>query len=408
MAKTNLRDIIGSDYTKLGFFREVQEKMAELRTYNIELEEKKQEIQDILNGIMDVLAVISPDYHIIYVNKVFHDYFDIVRPQGLYCYDVFRGRDEPCPECPLRMALKTGKPERTSYIDPRNDRTTHFEMVASPMFDDKGRVRTVLVSKRDVTLEKEYQAKYYQAEKMATIGLLSAGVAHEINNPLAAISGFSEALKRRIPLLATLIGNGTDAAILQDFEEYTSIIVEECNRCRDIVSNLLSFSSQKSCKFSQMDLNSLVTDSLKILHHQIKQHPGIALVQELHPEPVKIQRAQGELKQVLLNLVLNAMDAMDSQGTITIRTCLDNGDHAALIVEDTGQGIPPANLNKLFIPFFTTKTKGHSIGIGLSICYNIIKNHDGEIHVCSEVGKGSIFRVMLPMDLHGKTQGHET
>ena len=97
MAKTNLRDIIGSDYTKLGFFREVQEKMAELRTYNIELEEKKQEIQDILNGIMDVLAVISPDYHIIYVNKVFHDYFDIVRPQGLYCYDVFRGRDEPCP-----------------------------------------------------------------------------------------------------------------------------------------------------------------------------------------------------------------------------------------------------------------------------------------------------------------------
>ena len=102
------------------------------------------------------------------------------------------------------------------------------------------------------------------------------------------------------------------------------------------------------------------------------------------------------------------MDAVDSEGVITIRTCLDNGDHAALIVEDTGQGISPENLNKLFIPFFTTKTKGHSIGIGLSICYNIIKNHGGEIHVCSEMGKGSIFRVMLPMELHGTTQGHET
>ncbi len=101
MARTTLSDIIGPEYTKLGFFREVQEKMGELRTYNRELEEKKQEIQDILNGIMDLLAVISPDYRIVYVNKIFHDYFEITRPQGEFCYDVFRGRTEPCPICPL-------------------------------------------------------------------------------------------------------------------------------------------------------------------------------------------------------------------------------------------------------------------------------------------------------------------
>jgi signal transduction histidine kinase len=396
MHKTQLTDIVGPEYTKLGFFREVQEKMAELETYNAELERKKQEIQDILNGIMDVLAVVSCDYRIVYVNKVFMDYFDIPGPEGMLCHEVFRGRSSPCPVCPLRSALLTGRPDRASYIDPRTDRNLHFEVVASPMFDAKGKVRNVLVSKRDVTMEKEYQAKYYQAEKMATIGLLAAGVAHEINNPLAAISGFSEALKRRLPFLSTLLDKEADQALLEDFTEYTSIILEECNRCRDIVGNLLSFSSQKTGKFSTIDLNSLITDSIKILHHQIKLRPGISLILDLHPEPVTIQGTQGELKQVLLNLVLNAMDAIESDGTITIRTNLERPGFAAFIVEDTGQGIAPETLNKLFIPFFTTKTQGHSIGIGLSICYNIIKIHGGEIHVCSEQGSGSAFRVMLP------------
>lgn len=396
MGKTKLSDIVGPEYTKLGFFREVQEKMGELETYNAELERKKQEIQDILNGIMDLLAVVSPDYRIVYVNRVFYDYFDIGRPEGLRCYHVFRGRPGPCLNCPLRTALQTGKPDHVSFIDTRPDRSLHFEVVASPMFDARGRVRNVLVSMRDVTREKEYQAKYYQAEKMATIGLLAAGVAHEINNPLAAISGFSEALKRRIPHLATLLGDTADQTILEDFTDYTTTILEECNRCRDIVGNLLSFSSQKSTKFNTIDLNALVMDTLKILHHQIKLHPGITLVQELHPFPVSIQGAQGELKQVLLNLVLNAMDAIEAHGVITIRTKLDQPGHASLIVEDTGQGIASDKLDKLFIPFFTTKTKGHSIGIGLSICYNIIRHHGGEIHVCSEVGKGSVFRVMLP------------
>jgi signal transduction histidine kinase len=399
MHKTQLTDIVGPEYTKLGFFREVQEKMAELETYNAELERKKQEIQDILNGIMDVLAVVSCDYRIVYVNKVFTDYFDIPSPEGMLCHEVFRGMPTPCAVCPLRTALHTGRPDRTSYIDPRSDRNLHFEVVASPMFDDKGNVRNVLVSKRDVTMEKEYQAKYYQAEKMATIGLLAAGVAHEINNPLAAISGFSEALKRRLPFLSTLLDKNADQDILEDFTDYTSIILEECNRCRDIVGNLLSFSSQKTGKFSTIDLNTLITDSIKILHHQIKLRPGINLTLDLAPDPVTIQGAQGELKQVLLNLVLNAMDAIESEGTITIRTNSETPGHAALIVEDTGQGVAPETLNKLFVPFFTTKTKGHSIGIGLSICYNIIKMHGGEIHVCSEQGKGSAFRVMLPAGL---------
>lgn len=399
---TKLSDIIGPEYTKLGFFREVQEKMGELETNNAELELKKQEIQDILNGIQDILAVVSPDYRILYTNGVFHRYFRVLNPEGLPCYKVFRNRLGPCLNCPLRTALKTSKQERTSRIDARFDRVMHFEVSASPIFDDKGRVRNILIVKRDVTLEKEYQVKYHQAEKMATIGLLAAGVAHEINNPLTAISGFSEALKRRLPGLRLMAQQSADQGMLDDFSEYVSIILEECNRCRDIVGSLLSFSSKKSTKLDALDLNVLVGDTLRILQHQIKLRPGITLIQHLHPEPIMIQGAQGELKQVLLNLVLNAMDAIETQGSITISTRQEA--QALLIVEDTGQGMGSDVLEKLFVPFFTTKTKGHSIGIGLSICYNVVQNHGGEIRVCSEPGKGSIFRVSLP--IFHPTGGH--
>jgi len=391
----SLMDIVGPEYTKLGFFRDVQDKMAQLHAYTEELERKKQEIQSILDGIVDVLAVITPDLCIQYVNPVFFRYFDDPNPGGKRCHEVFRGSAEPCVGCPVQTTLATGRPDRLTYLDRRGERTIHFELVSAPIRDEHGNTRAVLLTKRDITLEKEYQAKYYQAEKMATIGLLAAGVAHEINNPLASISGFAEALRRRLPQLRQRLGE-TDP-LVQDFNEYIGIISEECARCRDIVLGLLSFSRQRAYAGQRLDLVQLVRDTLKILAHKIKEAPGVQLIQDLSPTAVPVCGDPSELKQVLVNLVLNAMDAVLPQGTITVRAHA-HGKDAFLIVEDTGHGIAPEHMDKLFLPFFSTKTQGHSIGIGLSICYGIIQQHGGEITVCSEPGRGATFRVRLPLE----------
>ncbi|HKK32663.1 MAG TPA: ATP-binding protein [Desulfomicrobiaceae bacterium] len=396
--RTQLNDLIGFEYTKLGFFREVQEKIAELEESNAALQAKQQEIRNILDGVTDILALVTPDRKIQGVNQLFLDFYGIDKPEGRHCYEVFRRKKNPCRDCPQKTAGKTGKLCRKTFLEEHHGKQVYFEVTASPLFDERGEIRNFLIAKRDVTLEKAYQAKYYQAEKMATIGVLAAGVAHEVNNPLTAISGFSEGLKRRIPQMHQLLDNiegGRDLA--DDIEDYTLTILEECNRCRDIVSNLLSFSRQKSGVFTLIDLNVVIQETLKLVRRIREQSDG-RLHLEYAPEPLLIQGDASELKQVILNMVVNAFDAVKGDGDITIRTTsCAAGDSALVSIEDTGIGIPETNMDKLFVPFFTTKSAGKGIGIGLAICYSIIKKHGGQIDVSSQEGCGSIFTIRLPL-----------
>ena len=240
---TTLEDLIGIEYAKLGFFREVQEKIAELQSSNLELEGKRAQIQAILDGISDVIAVLGLDRKILSVNKIYYDVYPESDPVGKYCHQVFRGNQKPCSSCPVLTAIRTNQVcrENAIYSVSGDGKNRHFHLTASPLRDSEGNPSQVLLLVRDVTLEHEYQAKYYQAETMATIGVLAAGVGHEINNPLTAISGFAEGLTRRLPKLAGRI----DDDVYQDFNEYLGIILKECERCREIVQSLLTFSRQK-------------------------------------------------------------------------------------------------------------------------------------------------------------------
>ena len=241
--ETSIEDLIGLNYTRLGFFGDVQVKIKELQESNLKLEQTTQQIQAILDGITDVMAVISKDFRVLSVNNVFFEVFKHARPQGAHCYEIFRDRHQPCLKCPLVCARDDNRICRELAIFPLNGENRQFEITASPLRDTEGQPSSILILKRDVTLEKEYQAKYYQAEKMATIGLLAAGVGHEINNPLTAISGFAEGLERRLPKLEKRLSQtDTDQQLLEDFKEYVETIRRECERCRDIVLNLLTFS----------------------------------------------------------------------------------------------------------------------------------------------------------------------
>jgi len=397
-SRTRLEDLIGLEHTKLGFFRELQIKIRELQESNLKLEQKRSQIQGILDGISDVMAVVAPDFRIRTVNHVFHKTFRHPDPVGKFCYRVFRDRDRPCDPCPVVDALVNNAMRRHTFIYSINGSNRHFEITASPLSDINGEPRGILLLKRDVTVEKEYQAKFYHAEKMATIGLLAAGVAHEINNPLTAISGFAEGLRRRLPKLADrLSGNVADQKLAGDFQEYIDIIIAECLRCRDIVQNLLTFSPRERADFAPVALNSLVTDVLKLLEHQLKKKLPKAICLDLDPVEPRTLGVAAELKQVVLNLILNALDAIQEKGNITIRTRNEDECWCTLSVDDTGCGIAREHLDKLFDPFFTTKPVGKGIGVGLSTCYNIILQHQGEILVDSREGKGASFRVRLPL-----------
>ena len=393
---TTLEDIVGLEYTKLGFFGELKNKVVELQATNLELERKQRKLQAILDGISDVMAIISLNFTIISVNRLFVEIFGCQSPEGRFCYEIFRNQSGPCADCPVIKARTTGKPCRTMLVYQINNKNHQFEVSVSPMQDSNRKIFRFLFLMRDVTREKEYQAKYHYSKKMATVGLLAAGVAHEINNPLTSIGGFSEGLKRRLPRLKTCLEtNPENLDLVADFTEYLDIILTECNRCRDIVKNLLTFSPRKRVDFVPVDLKHLVIDVLKLLHYRLKELPWLKIDVNFEPGTPKVKGNAAELKQVMLNIICNAMDAVDNQGLLKISTA-GQGSWVILSVEDNGSGIDPEKLDMIFDPFFTTKPVDRGTGIGLSTCYNIIQQHRGDILVESKENTGSVFKIRIP------------
>lgn len=389
---TSLDDLIGIEYIKLGFFRELQEKITQLERANYELELKQRHIQSILEGITDVMAILSLDYRIISVNQVFYEIFDDPAPEGKFCYQVFRKRQTVCEQCIAFEAIQTNKVQRRIEIIQLDDKIRHFEITASPLRNIEGNPYQLLILKRDVTFEQEFQAKLYQTEKMATIGLLAAGVAHEVNNPLTSILGFTQGLKRKLSKIKPY----AKEELNQDIDEYLDLIYKECIRCKTIVQNLLYFGRPKQQSYSFLSLNEVILDTLKLIQNNlIKPRQGRIRLELSNTLPY-LYGDSSELKEVILNLLMNAIDATEKKGHIVIKTANYDDKWLELVITDNGIGIPNENLTKIFQPFFTTKPPGKGTGLGLSTCFRIIQKHGGDIKVFSELGKGTTFIVRLP------------
>ena len=231
---------------------------------------------------------------------------------------------------------------------------------------------------------KETQAQLAQSEKMASLGQLAAGVAHEINNPLGGILLYAN---------LALESMGKEHPNREDLQ----YIVEDANRCKDIVKNLLAYSRQTSPTKDIVQLNTLVDQSLVLIRDQ-KLFRNVTVKKDMSGEMMLIHSDKDQLNQVIINLVMNAVAAMKGEGTLTLRTYRDKAARKAYLeIEDTGCGIPAEHLSKIFDPFFTTKEPGKGTGLGLSTAYGIIKENGGNIAVKETSPKGTKFLVELPL-----------
>jgi two-component system, NtrC family, sensor kinase len=233
-----------------------------------------------------------------------------------------------------------------------------------------------------------------RVEKMASIGKLSAVVAHEINNPLAGILTYAKLLKKQCARGEAGEGSTKREEILSSLE----LIEQESRRCGEILKNLMTFARSTPMNYEPADLNAVIDRSVRLVQHQL-QLSGNELHLDLAAglEPVRCDPAQ--IEQVIVSLIMNAIDAMPAGGNLILRTRLLAGSSRVQIqVQDNGVGISPELLPNLFEPFFTTKERGHGLGLGLAISRNIVERHQGKIDVVSEPGHGSLFTVTLPVN----------
>jgi len=291
----------------------------------------------------------------------------------------------PVETCPIYIALHDGTTHTMhDEVFWRQDGSSFpVDYVSTPMIKD-GKVEGAVVVFQDITERRRLQATLIQSEKMAGIGQFAAGVAHDINNPIAVIWGFSNALLKNLP------PDHPNTMPLQSIER-------EAIRCKNLVKNLLAFSrgSSGAPTLQMENLNEVVEGAL-VLVSTIARSRKINLVRPPAQELPRVPVDASQIQQVLINLCTNAMDAMPEGGTLTVGL-LHQGDHVDLSVQDTGTGIPPEIRDRIFQAFFTTKEVGKGTGLGLSIISKIVQDHLGKIELESEVGKGSTFTIRLPV-----------
>lgn len=237
---------------------------------------------------------------------------------------------------------------------------------------------------------KRAHAHVLQVEKMATIGKMAAVVAHEINNPLAGILTYAKLLKRWVERGDVVTPKKEEA------EQCLDLIAGESRRCGDLVKNLLTFSRTSQMNIQTSDLNTIAGRAVRLLANQFEMN-GVELHQDLAEGLPSLQCDPGQIEQVLLALMINAIDAMPRGGNLWLSTRAQDGSELCFEVRDDGSGIPYEILERIFEPFLTTKESGKGVGLGLAVSHNIIQRHHGRIDVQSEVGKGTTFTVSLPL-----------
>jgi two-component system NtrC family sensor kinase len=334
------------------------------------------------------VMVIGRDYTIFDINDTLLKKMGLTRASalGMHCYEISHDRDKPCDgkehPCPLMECLGSGRASQATHVHlDKEDNAHYYSISCYPIFSNHT-VHGVIEISKDITKDILLQKKLVEQQKLASVGQLAAGVAHEINNPLTTI-------------LTTALLIQEDMSPGDTNYHELETIANETLRCRKIVTSLLDFARQRKPTKLLQDINQVIRDSMALTRKQaaFKDVAFEAVLSEPLPF-VDVDRDQ--IQQCLINLAINGIDATDPGGKIRFTSRLiPEKKVVEITVSDTGGGIPEKDLERIFEPFFTSKESG--TGLGLAITHGIIEQHDGSISVESKEGEGTTFRIHLPV-----------
>jgi signal transduction histidine kinase len=390
-------DFKGLRHSKIGYFKEVRAKIKELEKLNLQLAQRHNRLDAIFNSMSDGVTILDRDLNIVFTNQVQRQRFPDIAEPLKHCHQIFYQRDDRCPDCPALKTLETGEMLRGEHMFKKGHLANRFyEWTTSPIAGSRGPVDEIILIMRDITERKEYEFRAMQNDRMVSIGFLATSLAHEINNPLTSIAGFSEGLLKRLQTPKLM----ADERLRTSFREYLEIINSEAYRCKDIIQNLREFSSNASDEYEPLEIDAIITDTIALIRQHAKDHRiQIAYQNHLAAGFGCMVGKSSQLKHLFLNLFKQLFSALADGGEMAI-SVRNDGEKIEVLLPD-----PDSRLSQDFTGCMTCPTQGDGTLHGrepmdLSLCYNIIRHHKGEIQprVLNDGGQQLVLRfpVALP------------
>lgn len=385
---SHLTHALASHIQNVNLILDLEENNENLNVSQEQLVHSRNTLRTLFDNIPESFYIVDEEYNLMAINLSRADRAGEV-PQllvGKKCYEGLFNLNSPCPGCLVAKTIKTEKSEvrRMRYLQ-RNSSNMEWEIHTYPVPVIPGTLRQVILLEQNITEKRKMEAELIQSEKLAAVGQLAAGIAHDINNPLTSIIANAQMIK------ADLTEDQTDLV------QCANLIELAGTKATQVVRNLLSSVRKEDFLFSPIDLNDSIQTSLMLLSHEFLSHE-INITFDRGYDMPKIMASENYLQSVWMNLIMNAIEAIhDKQGKIDISTKFD-GNSFIVRVQDNGDGIPDEYIGQIFEPFFTTKHNEEGTGLGLTSVRRIVQAHNGQIMVESELGKGSTFTVVLPQE----------
>jgi hypothetical protein len=386
-------DFKGIGCSKIGYFKEVRKKLKELEKLNLKLAHRRNRLEAIFESINDGLSILDRDLNIVFANRVQEAMFSDHPLVGAKCFKAFFDKKLACRSCPALKTIATGEPFQGEILVKKGHFAGRYlEWSATPIKDDRHQVTEVLLLMRDVSKLKEYEHKIMQSDRMAAIGFLAAGIAHEINNPLTSIAGFSEGLLRRLKRGR----EKADAIQFDSFKEYLEIIEAEAYRCKGIIQNLLEFSRSSGGDFEVLALDRILQDTLSLFRQHAKDaNIEVVFTNRLPRGFNQVLGKETQLKYLLMNLTHYAFRAIEGGGVMHLETFFRE-EFIHVQISHSGNGKLDRYHSQIFDPHCATKATGEGNPIDLSLCFSIVEHHRGVIEYSTREGVGGTFGLQFP------------